>query len=385
MGDPIEPVELRADGVLLRPWRPADAADVHRICQDPEIPRWTPVPSPYSPADATAFVAMTTAAWASGRAASWAICDADDGEVLGSVAVTDLDRPYPEVGYWVAPEARGRGVAAAAAREACRWAFDRGAPKVLWLADVGNEASWRVAHRVGFVHEGRRLAEIPHGDGPRTDAWVGSLLPGALDTQPQQLPYEPLDGVVDGLVDGLVDGDLTLRRWRVEDAARWVALNADQAVDGWSGHVGRAESLADVEAAIGGTYAEDFLLGRALRLAICVAGVPVGGVSLRTPNLAQGVGDMGWWLGRDVRGRGVGTRAVRLLAAWGLDHLGLRRISAGIHVDNAASLALAARVGFVAEGVRRQGAPAFGPGWGDAVAVALLPSDLHRAVTGPVS
>ena len=47
--------------VTLRPWREEDAPDVARICQDPEIPRWTNVPSPYSEEDARAFIRDTLA------------------------------------------------------------------------------------------------------------------------------------------------------------------------------------------------------------------------------------------------------------------------------------------------------------------------------------
>jgi RimJ/RimL family protein N-acetyltransferase len=224
-----------------------------------------------------------------------------------------------------------------------------------------------VAHKAGFTYEGRRLAECGHADGRRTDAWAAALVPG-VEAEPW--PYEPFTE--------LSDGDLTLRRWQPADAELLVELEADPAVLGWSGPLASSRrEVAEAADDIAGRVAEDFLLGRAARLAVCVEDEPVGGASLRTPGLAQGVGEMGWWLGAAGRGRGIGTRAVRLLAAWGFERLGLRRISAGIHVENVASRALAERVGFVPEGVRRQGAPAFGPGWGDAIAHAMVPTDLR--------
>lgn len=42
--------------VVLSPLTAADAERVCELVQDPEIPRWTTVPSPYSLADAERFV-----------------------------------------------------------------------------------------------------------------------------------------------------------------------------------------------------------------------------------------------------------------------------------------------------------------------------------------
>jgi hypothetical protein len=47
-----------SDGdILLRPFTEDDVPAIVAACQDPEIPRWTRVPSPYTEADARAFVA----------------------------------------------------------------------------------------------------------------------------------------------------------------------------------------------------------------------------------------------------------------------------------------------------------------------------------------
>ncbi|MGC4853133.1 GNAT family N-acetyltransferase [Micromonospora sp. DT4] len=63
----MEPVEIVEDGVLLRPWREADADGVHRACQDRDIQRWTTVPRPYLSEHAHDFVTrMSAQAWADG-------------------------------------------------------------------------------------------------------------------------------------------------------------------------------------------------------------------------------------------------------------------------------------------------------------------------------
>ena len=47
---------LRDGPTALRPWRDSDLAALVEACQDPEIPRWTRVPSPYGPADARLYL-----------------------------------------------------------------------------------------------------------------------------------------------------------------------------------------------------------------------------------------------------------------------------------------------------------------------------------------
>jgi RimJ/RimL family protein N-acetyltransferase len=64
-------------------------------------------------------------------------------------------------------------------------------------------------------------------------------------------------------------------------------------------------------------------------------------------------GELGYIVARDARGEGVATRALRLLAGWALGSAGLLRAELIIDVDNAASLAVAEKVRFVLEGVRR--------------------------------
>jgi RimJ/RimL family protein N-acetyltransferase len=67
-----------------------------------------------------------------------------------------LDAGAAEVGYWVAEEARGRGVATGATRLAAEWAFEAD-PELARLqlrADRENVASNRVAEKAGFTREG---------------------------------------------------------------------------------------------------------------------------------------------------------------------------------------------------------------------------------------
>ena len=85
-----------------------------------------------------------------------------------------------EIGFWTAPWARGRGVMTAAARLVCRWGFDElGLERIEWWANVGNDASRRVAEKLGFTMEGTCRRRLLHR-GERVDGWVGGLLRGEL-------------------------------------------------------------------------------------------------------------------------------------------------------------------------------------------------------------
>lgn len=147
---PLTVPALHDDAIVLRPPEARDAAAITAAVQDPDIPRFTMVPSPYTIDDAAAFIERSGAWWHSGDAAPFVIVDATTGTLLGSVGVHDvgLESSSAHVGYWVAVEARGRGVATRALRLVARWALeDLGLPRVEVYVFVENERSQRVAGR----------------------------------------------------------------------------------------------------------------------------------------------------------------------------------------------------------------------------------------------
>ena len=156
------------DGVVsLRAWTRDDVPWIVEACQDPEIPRWTFVPIPYTVRDGLAFVAAAAEEFASGQTAKLAVIDARNGEQLGSsgLVVIDWDRRAADAGYWVAAGARRRGVASRALVLIARWAFD-----VLDLDRVelrprrGNVASCAVERRAGFTPDARPVISRPECD-----------------------------------------------------------------------------------------------------------------------------------------------------------------------------------------------------------------------------
>jgi [ribosomal protein S5]-alanine N-acetyltransferase len=182
---PPEP-PLADDVVTLRPWRPDDApAIAAAIGGDPEIARWLDeVPQPYGLDHALAYVAACTRGWEEGTGASFAVLDPVDGRLLGSVGLrlAELPAGVAEAGYWVAREARGRGVATHALRLASRWLFREVEVARLQLrADALNVPSQRVAEKAGFTREGvLRSVRYNARLGRRVDFVMFSLLPREL-------------------------------------------------------------------------------------------------------------------------------------------------------------------------------------------------------------
>lgn len=176
----MDPVELTDGRVVLRLPTGDDVDEITRACQDPELQRWIPVPVPYAREHGAQWVADTPRSWDLDHELRWVITAAEDPRPLGAIGLKSVDETMREVGYWLAPWARGRGVMTEAGRLACGWGFDDlGLGRIEWWANVGNEPSRQVALRLGFTMEGTCRSRILHR-GERVDGWVGGLLPGEL-------------------------------------------------------------------------------------------------------------------------------------------------------------------------------------------------------------
>jgi RimJ/RimL family protein N-acetyltransferase len=170
-------VELRDRELLLRPWTEEDVPALVAACNDPEISYWIPViPSPYTEADALAFVRGEVAP----DERSLAIVL--DDVVVGAIGMSVNSMNYRgRVGYWIAAPARRRGVCTRALRLLSQWALaELQLQRLDLITDPDNLASQRVAEKVGFRREGVLRAHLRHPDGRIRDSVMFSLLPGEI-------------------------------------------------------------------------------------------------------------------------------------------------------------------------------------------------------------
>jgi RimJ/RimL family protein N-acetyltransferase len=165
--------------VRLEPFAAAHLDAMTSLLADPEVLRFARVPSPLPDGFLAAWLERYDTGRAEGTRAAFAAVDAGSGELLGiGVApVIDAATRTVELGYMVAPEARGRGVARATLRALSDWALDElGAQRLELLIAVDNEPSKRVAERCGYVREGVLRSYFFKQD-LRQDTEIWSLLP----------------------------------------------------------------------------------------------------------------------------------------------------------------------------------------------------------------
>jgi RimJ/RimL family protein N-acetyltransferase len=150
----MQPLPTVTDGsIILRPWVDADADDLFREIQDPEVVRWLNIDMPYTFEDAAGFIAQVVERWEQRSGAHFVIAAAGDGRFLGYLGVLDAGRSMNvvEIVYWVAATGRRQGVARRAVALALEWILQDLDPDHIELAMVdGNEASIRVAEANGF-------------------------------------------------------------------------------------------------------------------------------------------------------------------------------------------------------------------------------------------
>jgi RimJ/RimL family protein N-acetyltransferase len=169
-----------SDGeITVRGLRESDLPDLVAACADPEIPRWTRVPAPYTREDAARFLALAAAEAAAGEALALAVAGPADDRLIGTIGLMDLAAGdgRGEIGYWTAAAARGRGATTRAVVLVRDWAVaELGLRELAILAHRDNPPSQRVAERAGVIATGeeRSLPRMPPGrqTGYRVFRWA---------------------------------------------------------------------------------------------------------------------------------------------------------------------------------------------------------------------
>ena len=80
----------------------------------------------------------------------------------------------------------------------------------------------------------------------------------------------------------------------------------------------------------------------------------VGSVGFVNINPKHASAELGYWLSKDLQGKGIVSSSCKKLIAYGFKHMDLHRISMKIIPSNEKSLRIAERLGFQKEGVERE-------------------------------
>jgi len=174
----LEPVGINAGPYRLRPPSLREAEDVLAMAQDPEIRMWNALARVTDHETAEDWCRRWSD-WNGGTSAQWNVFDAAEGKLLGTISLSDVDMRHSsgEIGYRVAPWARGRGVGTVALRSVADWAFGTlGLTRLQLFHATDNSASCRVAEKGGFLLEGSLRSSYRYGDGELHDEHIHGRL-----------------------------------------------------------------------------------------------------------------------------------------------------------------------------------------------------------------
>lgn len=350
----MQPFELRGDGILLAVPKTTDVDRITDICQDPEILRWTTMPAPYEREYAQTFVNDNVPrGWETEKELTWAIRDPESRRVLGMIGLEFRGDGAAEVGFWVAPDARGRKVASRALRLVAEYGFDDeglALTNLRWRAMVGNWASRRVAWACGFRLDGTVRGELAQR-GTRRDAWVATLTAGESMEPASRWPDTPM----------LHGERVNLRPFIQSDADAVAEACNDPMSQYW---LGGLPSPYTRDIALGYIHdrEEEAAAGRGVHWAAALpeGGPAVGSFSLLGLKQRDGGAEIGYWMHPAARGKGLATEAVELMARHAFTPtddggLGLRRLVVGHVTGNDGSRKVIERAGFRPVGVERAG------------------------------
>jgi RimJ/RimL family protein N-acetyltransferase len=344
LGDIAHPPELSDGRIRLRRLQAADKAAVVKACNDGLIERFCfRVPYPYEESDFMDFLSYNEHFWANELIANWTVVDVESDDLLAMISLDVVAlRQAGEIGYWCAPWARGQGVTSAAVRLVRDWAFDELELERLELTtDVDNYGSQRVAQAAGFHREGIMRGYLTARTRRADDVLFGMK---------HDDPREPVVTLPDPRLE---DGRIVVRPFWIEDAPAVQAACDDPDVAHWIYLLPSPYTLADAEEFIADSWRRLVAGGRA-RLAIADAGGEklLGSISLDV-FADREAAEMGYWIAREARHQRFALAAARLVVRWAFEEIGLERIELLTYPGNAASQALAHRLGFRREGVLR--------------------------------
>jgi RimJ/RimL family protein N-acetyltransferase len=383
----VEPGELpviETERFRLRPWTPGD---VPGPGEEPDAAslRFMPAGAHPDVSSYSDWLQRRQLGQDSNEYLNWAIADRETDHALGNITVFRLDpvanRFQGEIGYWLHPTARGRGVLGEVVPVMVDHAFapvsagGMGLTRLYAETDLENAVSQAVLLRAGFRLWGQDRQAFRNGAGDVTDGAYFELLATEerFDRRPRRV------------VDVTLEGDhVRLRPWRDDDAPRIVEGCRDGRSKHWLAGLPDPYTLDDALAYLRWCRGEA-TAGRGLFLAmadpdddVCVGSIALTKLAEEDPTS----GEVGYWAHPATRGSGVTTEAVRRLVEHAFEPasqggLGLRRLELRAAAGNVASQHVAEANGFHRTGMRRQ-AERLGDGsWDDLVDYDLLAADLH--------
>lgn len=331
-----ELLPLRDDRAVLRPMRAEDADAYAAGTTDPAVYLYAHLPEPeYTPASVTELIRGTLKEGLHrGDLAVLTIAEPATDAFAGSLVLFGVSDNSAEVGFWVHPDHRGKGLSAAALQLGSAFARRSGITRLTARTVPENQASQRILERAGFTQGecGRGMA--PSGEEADLLHYFCSIEPISL------LPVETERLRLRLHQHG--DADALQRIYEQKEVARYLLEEP------WS----RSEAERRISQRIGQTGLHHG--SEALSLVIEQDGALIGDVLLWLTDTEHRIAEIGWVMNPAYGGQGLATEAVQAVLELGFEHYGLHRVAAQMDARNTASVRLSERVGLQREAHLRQ-------------------------------
>ncbi len=150
---------LETERLRLGRWYPGDWLAFRTLSTDPEVMRYINDGSPWSDEQTRGFIDNQMQGFARNGFCCWKLERKTDERVIGFCGLQPLrDTPDIEIGWWLARDCWGLGLASEAAQVAMHDGFRRiGLPRIVAIAQPENAASIHVMEKLGMTYESRQV------------------------------------------------------------------------------------------------------------------------------------------------------------------------------------------------------------------------------------
>lgn len=359
MLDPtVLPIDI--DRARLRPLRHDDATAYAEGTVDPDVRDYAHLPeTSYTPESVRDLIDGTIRSGLEhGDLAVLAVADTADDSFVGSIVLFDVSDDAAEVGFWLHPRCRGRGMAKAALELAAEFAASSGLERMTARTVPENAASGRALDGAGFSRCGTATGVAPSGERVGLVHFERHLAHTRSVSEHHPVRTERLS--------------LRLHRSSDVGALHRIYSRGDVARllldEPWSWD----ETVRRVDARIRETGLES--ADGALALVIEHLGRPVGDVRVWWTDRENRNAEIGWVLDPDFGGRGFARESVSAVLDLAFARFRVHRIAAQMDARNEPSAALALSVGMTREAHLRRDWWSKGE-WTDTLIFAVLESD----------
>ncbi len=165
--EPVPRAHLETDRLILQRFSRRDASTLDEAIRASltDLNQWLPwARLDYTASDTSAFIRESLQAWKEDRAWDYSIRSKTiPGTHIGNVSIWTVSKlgKIAEIGYWVRSDETNNGVCTEAVDRILKEAFGGlGYHKAVLRIAVGNDASERVAEKLGFTREGVLREEL---------------------------------------------------------------------------------------------------------------------------------------------------------------------------------------------------------------------------------